>query len=122
MGVKLLSAVLFVAGLAAAPVPARADISIHIGFPPAWFIATTAPVYYDGHAAYWYQNRWYYQDGRNWRAYDSEPRYLRDYREHHQQSRYHYESQRWDRDHDEHQDHDRGHERDHDRDHDHDHR
>jgi hypothetical protein len=41
--------------------------------PPAAFIATTEPVYYEGHAAYWYHDRWYYRDGARWSHYDREP-------------------------------------------------
>jgi hypothetical protein len=42
-------------------------------YPPDAFIATTAPVYFEGHAAYWYGNRWYYRDGNHWNHYDREP-------------------------------------------------
>ena len=63
-----------------ASTPAQAQIRIEI-FPPAAYIATTAPVYHEGHASYWYRNRWYYRDGRAWRSYHDEPRHLRDYRE-----------------------------------------
>ena len=30
--------------------------------PPPEFVVTAEPVYYEGHAAYWYQNHWYYHD------------------------------------------------------------
>jgi hypothetical protein len=42
-------------------------------YPPDDFIATTEPVYYDGHAAYWYHSHWYYRDGAHWRSYGHEP-------------------------------------------------
>ena len=42
-------------------------------YPPDAYIATTDPVYFDGHAAYWYGNRWYYRDGARWSHYDREP-------------------------------------------------
>src|SRR5580700_6886196 len=48
----------------------------YYGAPPAAFVATTAPVYYDGRPAYWYGNRWYYRQGAAWGYYRSEPRYL----------------------------------------------
>jgi hypothetical protein len=48
--------------------------------PPPGFVATASPVYYEGHPAYWYGNRWYYRDGAGWGAYRSEPGYLRNYR------------------------------------------
>ena len=79
--------------------PARAGVEIEI-FPPNFFIATARPVYYEGHAAYWYRNRWYYRDGRSWRYYHEEPHYLHDWRGHHEYERYHYERHDWDRRHD----------------------
>ncbi len=42
-------------------------------YPPADFVATTEPVYFEGHAAYWYHNGWYYRDGGRWGHYDHEP-------------------------------------------------
>jgi hypothetical protein len=42
-------------------------------YPPDTFIATTDPVYFEGHAAYWYGGRWVYRDGGGWRHYDREP-------------------------------------------------
>jgi hypothetical protein len=82
--------------------PARAGIEIEI-FPPAWFIATARPVYYEGHAAYWYGGRWHYREreGRRWRTYDEEPRYLREYRYRREPERHYYEREyehrRWER-------------------------
>lgn len=64
-------------GLLAAPAQAQIEITI---FPPAIFRATTRPVYYEGRATYWYQGRWYYQEGRSWRSYRDEPRFLRESR------------------------------------------
>jgi hypothetical protein len=49
-------------------------------FPPAEYIATAEPVYYEGHPAYWYGGRWYYRNGGVWGHYDAEPAYLRDWR------------------------------------------
>ncbi|MBI5070147.1 MAG: hypothetical protein HZB56_18080 [Deltaproteobacteria bacterium] len=65
-------------GLAAAP-PAMAQVEVSIT-PPAWYVATNRPVYYEGRANYWYGNRWHYREGRNWRSYRDEPRSLRDRR------------------------------------------
>jgi hypothetical protein len=45
-------------------------------YPPPSFIATAQPVYYDGHASYWYDNHWVYRDGGGWSTYRSEPPYL----------------------------------------------
>lgn len=76
-------------GLFSTPAQAqRVEISL---FPPVWFRATSRPVYHDGHAAYWYQNRWYYQDRGEWQYYREEPIYLRDYRSHRAPVRQHYE-------------------------------
>jgi hypothetical protein len=51
--------------------------------PPAEFIATTEPVYYDGHAAYWYGNHWNWRDEHGaWNHYDHEPPALADRRTH----------------------------------------
>ena len=69
--------------------PAQAQVEVRI-FPPAWFIATAPPVYYEGHAAYWYGNRWYYRDGGSWRSYNNEPDHLREYRGHHEVGRQYY--------------------------------
>ncbi len=45
-------------------------------YPSASYVVTTDPVYYDGHAAYWYGGRWVYRDGSRWNYYRSEPHYL----------------------------------------------
>jgi len=49
-------------------------------YPPDAYIATTAPVYYDGNPTYWYGGRWYYRDGGRWNHYDREPGGLRERR------------------------------------------
>jgi hypothetical protein len=46
------------------------------GYPPDGFIATASPVYYEGHASYWYGGRWFYRDGGGWRSYHQEPGHL----------------------------------------------
>jgi hypothetical protein len=50
--------------------------------PPAAYIATATPVYYNGYPWYWYGDRWYCREGARWRMYRDEPAYLRDYRVH----------------------------------------
>jgi hypothetical protein len=47
---------------------------------PAPYVATTEPVYYGGHAAYWYNNGWRYREGGRWNSYRTEPAGLRQYR------------------------------------------
>jgi hypothetical protein len=42
-------------------------------YPPDGYIATTEPVYYEGHATYLYGGNWYYRDGNRWNHYDREP-------------------------------------------------
>jgi hypothetical protein len=89
---KTLKGVLCVAVIAASclvALPARAQIEVEV-FPPAEFIATAAPVYHEGRAAYWYRNRWYYREGRNWRYYHEEPAFLRDHRTRHEPVRQYY--------------------------------
>ena len=46
-------------------------------YPPAAYVASTAPVYYEGRPAYFYGDRWYYRDGGGWGYYRNEPEYLR---------------------------------------------
>ena len=75
--VTMLTGVVVASYLASAP--ARAGVVVRI-FPPAAFMATATPVYFEGHAAYWYRDSWHYRDGRNWRIYREEPRFLREYR------------------------------------------
>jgi hypothetical protein len=49
--------------------------------PPPEFVVTAEPVYYEGHAAYWYQNHWYYRDEHGaWAYYHDEPKFLSDHR------------------------------------------
>ncbi|HEY3818202.1 MAG TPA: hypothetical protein VGL81_13575 [Polyangiaceae bacterium] len=51
--------------------------------PPAEYIATTEPVYYEGHAAYWYSGHWFWHDEHGvWNHYDHEPAVLADHRAH----------------------------------------
>lgn len=79
-----LGAVVF-AGAFAVPASARIRISI-----PIEIIATTTPVYYEGHAAYWYGDRWYYRDRGDWYEYREEPVYLRTWRDRHRHERWYY--------------------------------
>jgi len=51
--------------------------------PPPEVIATMEPAYYEGHAAYWYHDHWYWRDEHGaWNHYDNEPAFLRDHRAH----------------------------------------
>jgi hypothetical protein len=56
--------------------------------PPAVYVASYEPFYYNGFAHYWYRDRWFYRDHGAWRSYEHghEPGFLRDHRgewEHH---------------------------------------
>ena len=44
--------------------------------PPAAFIATTLPEYFDGRPVYWWDGFWFYRDGRRWNFYRDEPQPL----------------------------------------------
>src|ERR1039458_8102854 len=72
--------------------PAKAQVVVE--FPSPEIIATTPPVYYEGRAHYWYNNHWYYRNGRSWARYNDEPGYLHDYRGHHGYDHYYYEGHR----------------------------
>jgi hypothetical protein len=78
----MLKGVLCAGVLAASATVARAQIEVSVGFPTPEFIATTTPVVFEGHSAYWFGGRWYYRDGRSWRYYRDEPVFLRDRRMH----------------------------------------
>jgi hypothetical protein len=89
--VTTLKGFLFAGAVAAglASTPARAGLEISFS-PSAGFVATSSPVYYEGHAAYWYGNRWQYREGGQWRSYREEPSYLRESRSRGEPSRQYY--------------------------------
>jgi hypothetical protein len=43
-------------------------------------IDTYPSVYYEGRPAYFYHDHWYYREGRAWRYYHTEPRFLFEHR------------------------------------------
>jgi hypothetical protein len=46
-------------------------------YPPPSYVATSDPVFYDGHAVYWYGGHWAYRDGGGrWNYYRHEPAFL----------------------------------------------
>jgi hypothetical protein len=53
--------------------PGEYPVGAYDDYPPDAYIATATPFYFDGHAAYWYRDRWYYRDGGRWGHYDHEP-------------------------------------------------
>ena len=48
--------------------------------PPADYIATVDPEYYENRPVYFYNEHWYYRDHGRWSYYHDEPGYLRDRR------------------------------------------
>ena len=58
-------------------------------FPPATYVATVEPVYYQGAPMYWYNNYWYWRDARaQWHYYQREPQFLHERRMHAPPARY----------------------------------
>jgi len=78
---KALTLVLPVAIALGIPSEARAQIVVTIA-PPAAYIATTQPEYFEGRPVYWYNNNWYYRDRGRWSYYRREPVYLHERRAH----------------------------------------
>jgi hypothetical protein len=71
------------AGVLAAALLVVAPAAAQWDPPPPEYIATTEPVYYEGHSAYWYNNHWFWRDDHGgWNHYDQEPQFLRDRRAH----------------------------------------
>jgi hypothetical protein len=48
--------------------------------PPAAYIATSAPEYFENRPVYYYNGYWYYRDSGRWLYYRHEPDYLRERR------------------------------------------
>jgi hypothetical protein len=86
---KMIRAVVVAAGLLGVGGSGTASAQIVI-YPPAAYIATAQPIYFEGRPAYWYNNHWYYRDRGSWGYYHDEPPGLREHREH-GYGRYHYE-------------------------------
>jgi hypothetical protein len=79
---SIFKTLLLVLPLSAISTIAAAQIEVQLS-PPDSFIATTEPVYYGGHPAYYYNGHWYYRDAQNrWNYYHDEPAELRDHRMH----------------------------------------
>jgi hypothetical protein len=79
---SILKTVLFALPLMAMTTIAGAQVEVQLS-PPDTFVASTEPVYYQGHPAYYYNNHWYYRDEQGrWNYYHDEPGELRDHRMH----------------------------------------
>ncbi len=71
--------------------PSVASAQVVVDFPPPEVIATLTPVYYEGHAAYWWHDHWNYRDARgHWGRYEAEPQVLHDHRFGHAADRHYY--------------------------------
>ena len=58
--------------------------------PPPEVVASLTPVYFEGHPAYFWHNRWHYRDANSrWSYYRAEPQFLHDYRNGHR-TEWHY--------------------------------
>jgi hypothetical protein len=81
---RTLSKLLFAAVLPLAAVtsyvPEAHAQAIVVGYPPATYVASYSPVYYNGYAHYYYGNRWWYRDHVGWHNWATEPGYLGGYR------------------------------------------
>jgi hypothetical protein len=70
---------LFVVTLAGALAGCYAEV-YDADYPPATYVSTAEPVYYEGRPVYWYHDHWYYRDARGWRHYGNEPASLHEHR------------------------------------------
>jgi hypothetical protein len=87
-------AVVSTSGCGGFEVTGEYPVGYYDGYPPDAYIATTEPVYFEGHAAYWYGGYWYYRDGGRWGHYDHEPAGLYARRMHGGAGRHSYEPSR----------------------------
>jgi hypothetical protein len=81
---RTLKTVLLGMSLAVCLIATHAKAQEVVVYPPPEFLATTAPVYFEGRPAYWWGGRWYYRNGAAWGFYREEPGFLRDWRGHHE--------------------------------------
>ena len=89
MNRPLLFSFAILASLTLAPLASAQDADDDM--PPPEVIATITPVYFEGHAAYWWHDRWHYRDARGgWFRYHAEPAFLRDRRFSHPADRHYY--------------------------------
>ena len=89
---SIIKALLFAVPLAFASMTAsdaQAQVAVGVGVgvgvdivePPAAYIATVQPEYFEGRPVYYYNNYWYYRDGYGrWGYYRYEPAFLRERR------------------------------------------
>jgi hypothetical protein len=64
--VALGATLMCIAGCGGVEVTGEYPAGYYDDYPPDAYIATTEPVYFEGHAAYWYGGRWFYRDGARW--------------------------------------------------------
>jgi hypothetical protein len=80
---KTIMSLVILAGVSLGAVQ-KADAQIVVSVaPPAAYIATATPEYYEGRPVYYYNNSWYYRDHYgHWGYYRHEPAYLVERRSH----------------------------------------
>ncbi len=76
--IALAATTMFVAPIASAQDDAY---DVDVDAPPPDVIATITPVYWGGHAAYWWNGGWHFRDAHGaWNHYRGEPSYLHTWR------------------------------------------
>jgi len=68
----LLSAIAPLAVVTAYVPTAEAQVQV-VEYPTNAYVASYAPIYYEGHAHYYYRNHFYYRDHGGWHGYAHEP-------------------------------------------------
>jgi hypothetical protein len=92
---KALWAAALLVACAEAPAVGQVSFGFQVGPPPPAFIATTAPVYFQGRPTYWYNGFWQYRDPRGaWQVYRQEPPFLAQRRVNQPPRRVFYENRR----------------------------
>jgi hypothetical protein len=75
---------------AALTVSSTASAQVVVDFPPAEFVASIQPIYFENHAAYWWHNHWLWRDGAGWHTWEHEPAFLMQHRLHDPAGRWFY--------------------------------
>jgi hypothetical protein len=89
------AALLAVSCVEGGPAAGQVGFSLQVGPPTPEFIATTSPVYFEGHPTYWYNGYWHWRDPRGqWQFYRQEPPALASRRVQRPPRRVFYENQR----------------------------
>jgi hypothetical protein len=85
--IALAASTIFVAPIASA----QDAYDVDTDAPPPEVIATVSPVYFGGHASYWWNGGWHFRDAHGgWNHYRGEPTYLHTWRGSHPVAARHY--------------------------------